>query len=251
MEYFVSPAFPISKALPVVVFAVSLVLLWASAWGGALLRRWPLADNQRRDFGIILGTTLTMLGIIIGFTFSMASSRYELRKSYEAAEANAIGTEYARAELLPRPNTARVRALLKTYLAERIAFYVAGTGSSGIENELWAAVREPAVRTQTPVTALVVGGMNDVLNSAAYTQAAWLNRIPATSWILLAVIAVCCNTLIGYSSSQARGQLSFFLILPFVVSLAFMLIADLDTPRGGLVHVVPENLMSLSETLPR
>jgi hypothetical protein len=97
-----------------VVFAGSLVLLWAAAWGGALLRRWPLADKRRRDFGIILGVTLTMLSIIIGFTFSMASNRYELRKSDEAAEANAIGTEYARAELLPPPNTARVRALLKT-----------------------------------------------------------------------------------------------------------------------------------------
>jgi hypothetical protein len=236
--------------VPLVVFAGSLVLLWAAAWGGALLRRWSPADNQRRDFGIILGATLTMLGIIIGFTFSMASGRYELRKSYEAAEANAIGTEYVRAELLPPPNTARVRTLLKTYLGERIAFYTSGTGSSGIENELWAAVREPALRTPTPLSALVVGGMNDVLNSAAYTQAAWWNRIPAISWILLAVIAAFCNVLLGYSSSQARGQLSFFLILPFVASLAFMFIADLDTPRGGFVHVVPENLISLSESLP-
>jgi hypothetical protein len=227
------------------------LLLWAAAWGGAFLRRWPLADNQRRDFGLVLGATLTMLGIILGFTFSMASSRYELRKGDEAVEANAIGTEYVRAELLPPPNTARVRTLLKAYLGERIAFYTSGTGESRIENELWAAVREPALRTPTPLSALVVAGMNDVLNSAAYTQAAWWNRIPATSWILLAVIAICSNVLLGYGSSRTRGQLGFFLILPFVVSLAFMLIADLDTPRSGFVQVVPANLISLSESLPR
>jgi hypothetical protein len=112
-------------------------------------------------------------------------------------------------------------------------------------------VREPAVGKPTALSGLIVGGMNDVLNSAAYAQSAWWNRIPATSWILLAVIAACCNALLGYSSSQARGQLSFFLILPFITALAFMLIADLDTPRGGFVHVAPENLISLSESLPR
>jgi hypothetical protein len=45
---------------------------------------------------------LTLLALIIGFSFSMAVSRYDQRKSYEEAEANAIGTEYARADLLLR-----------------------------------------------------------------------------------------------------------------------------------------------------
>ena len=38
--------------------------------------------------------TLTLLGLIIGFSFSMAIGRYDLRRTYEEAEANAIGTEY-------------------------------------------------------------------------------------------------------------------------------------------------------------
>ncbi len=53
----------------------------------------------------------------------MAISRYDQRKNYEEAEANAIGTEYVRADLLPDPDAAKVRALLKNYLAQRILFY--------------------------------------------------------------------------------------------------------------------------------
>ena len=64
---------------------------------------------MREDFGFILAATLTLLGLIIGFSFSMATSRYDQRKNYEEAEANAIGTEYVRADLLPAADAATVR----------------------------------------------------------------------------------------------------------------------------------------------
>ena len=64
-----------------------------------------------------------LLGLLIGFGFSMASSRYDQRKVYEEAEANAIGTEYVRADLLPAADGAKVRDLLKKYTDQRILFY--------------------------------------------------------------------------------------------------------------------------------
>ena len=86
------------------VFLPSVLLLWLAAQYGSLLglrRRRPLKDDVREDFGVIQAATLTLLGLIIGFSFSMAITRYDLRKNYEEAEANAIGTEYVRADLLP------------------------------------------------------------------------------------------------------------------------------------------------------
>jgi hypothetical protein len=56
---------------------------------------------------------LTLLGLIIGFSFSMAVNRYDQRKPYEQAEANAIGTEYVRADLLPVADAAKVHTLLR------------------------------------------------------------------------------------------------------------------------------------------
>src|SRR6478736_6706420 len=87
---------------PLLVFAISFVGMWFSAWLGPFLRRrLELNESVRDDFGLIMAATLTLLGLIIGFSFSMATGRYDQRKNLEEAEANAIGTEYVRADLLP------------------------------------------------------------------------------------------------------------------------------------------------------
>jgi len=87
------------------------------------------------------------------------------------------------------------------------------------------------------------------LNSQGYTQAAWWNRIPAAAWALMAAIAICSSWLVGYGSHNSREGARLLLVLPLVVSIAFMLIADIDAPRHGLIKVMPQNLISLSESL--
>jgi hypothetical protein len=153
-----------------------------------------------------VAATLTLLGLIIGFSFSMAISRYDQRKSYEEGEANAIGTEYLRADLLPAADRANVRALLRNYLDQRVLFYETrnehalrqiDAATAKLQTELWSAVETPAGAQPTPVLALAVSGMNDVLNSQGYTQAAWWNRIPLGAWFLMIAVAICSNFLIG------------------------------------------------------
>src|SRR5205085_8666744 len=110
---------------PWLVLAISFIALWLSAWIGLLVRRrqGTLDAEMREDFGFILAATLTLLGLIIGFSFSMATSRYDQRKNYEEAEANAIGTEYVRADLLSAADAAKLRMQLASYLDQRILFY--------------------------------------------------------------------------------------------------------------------------------
>src|ERR1700753_3123593 len=111
--------------LPLWVFAASFIVLLLTAIVGSRVRvkTHSLSSDEHDDFGVVLNTTLTLLGLLIGFSFSMAISRYDQRKNYEEAEANAIGTEYVRADLLPAGNAADVRAQLRRYLALRILFY--------------------------------------------------------------------------------------------------------------------------------
>lgn len=243
---------------PFLIFAMSLPIFWISARIGIYFRdkRRTTAEEGREDFTLILGATLTLLGLIIGFTFSMAVSRYDQRKNFEEQEANAIGTEYARADLLPEGDASRVRALLKSYLGERILYYHTrdATGirqtnaeTTQLQTELWTAVTKPVAAQPTPLTALVVAGMNDVLNSQGYSQAAWWNRIPLAAWFLMIVISIFCNLLIGYG---AKGRSMFlFVILPLALSISLFLIADIDSPRRGLIRVHPQNLESLAESL--
>ena len=249
---------------PLIVFALSFITLWLSAWiGWSFRKQRPLDAEMREDFGFILAATLTLLGLIIGFSFSMATSRYDQRKNYEEAEANAIGTEYVRADLLPAADATKVRALLRDYLDQRVLLYSTrlysthaaqeirqiNARTAQLQSELWAAVRTPAATQPTPAVALAVSGMNDVLNSQGYTQAAWWNRIPTAAWVLMAVIAVCCNVLLGYGARNIKAGSELLLVLPLVVSISFFLIADIDSPRGGVIRVNPENLVSLVESL--
>ena len=244
---------------PIVFFLVSFAVLCVSAWTGTrLLRRHALDESARDDFSVIQAATLTLLGLILGFSFSMAISRYDQRKNLEEEEANAIGTEYLRADLLPAADAAKVKGLLERYTEQRIAFYITRdldeyrqivARTSKLQSELWTAVQVPAVAQPTPLSALAVAGMNDVLNSQGYTQAAWWNRIPVSAWGLMVTMAICCNVLTGYGARNAKGQRALLLVLPLVVSITFMLIADIDSPRGGLIRVRPQNLTNLLESL--
>ena len=123
---------------PHLVFILSAVGLSLSSWCGAALRkRRGFKEDLREDYGVVQTATLTMLALIIGFTFSMAVNRYDQRKDREAVEANTIGTEYLRLGLLPA-DAVRIRALIVNYLDQRILFYETRTSSS-----LRRQMREP------------------------------------------------------------------------------------------------------------
>src|SRR5271166_2268027 len=167
--------------VPYMVFLVSFVALWCAAYLGDLAHKKfrVLKGEEREDFGELLGASLTLLGLLIGFSFSMAVTRYDQRKNYEEAEANAIGTEYVRADLLPAPDAAKLRDLLKKYLDQRILFYETRDKSqlsqidaetANLQAGLWSVVKTAANAQPTPVLTLAVAGMNDVLNSQGFTQ---------------------------------------------------------------------------------
>ena len=245
--------------LPLLVFVLSMVVLWFFAQVGVFIRTKlrPLEEDERQDFVVVLTASMTLLGLLIGFSFSMAISRYNQRKDYEAEEANAIGTEYVRADLLPAADGTRVRELLRKYVDQRVLFYETrdtsrlrqiNASTAQLQRELWSAVQAAAAAQPTPPVALAAAGMNDVLNSEGYTQAAWWNRIPIAAWALMAIIAICCNLLMGYGAHRTGRNLVFW-VLPLAVSISFLLIADIDSPRGGLIRVLPQNLVSLSQFL--
>jgi hypothetical protein len=244
---------------PLLVFAVSLTLLWLAIRIGAVLaRRWKRDEDHKDDFNLVLSATLTLLGLIIAFTFSMAVGRYDQRKNLEAEEANAIGTEYMRATLLPGPDAARARSLLKEYTQQRILFYTADHPGAmpevdartlQLQKDMWTLVAAAAGAAPHPVMALIVSGMNDVLNSQGYAQAAAWNRIPRSAWILMLAISLLCHVLVGFRARNLQAERLLLLALPLAMAISFSLIADVDAPRRGLIRVEPKNLLSLAESL--
>ena len=243
---------------PLILALLSFLALYGAARLGARLSQLRrLTAKDLEQFNLVLGATLTLLGLIIGFAFSMAVGRYDQRKNYEEEEANAIGTEYVRAQLLPAPDADKVQALLKQYLEQRILFYEVreadrldkiNSDTTQLQNVMWSAIATAAKPQPTPIIALTVAGMNDVLNRQGYTQAAWWNHIPKAAWELMGAIAICCSVLIGMPAGEVKTRVPL-LVLPIVLGIAFMLLADLDSPRGGIIRVRPHYLHSLQESL--
>ena len=238
------------------VFIVSFVVLWLSGYLGHFLRGRVrvLQGEKRDDLGVALTATLTLLGLLIGFTFAMAISRYDLRKACEENETNAIGTEFLRADVLPAPDAGQLRTLLKAYLEKRVSFYVTRDRSqltqiaqerARLQMTMWALVRATPERPANPGTALAMAGMNDVINTQRLTAAAWHNRIPVSAWLLMTAIGICCSLLFGYRVHKRDWRM--FLAMPVAVGIAFLMIADIDSPRAGAVQVAPENLETLRQ----
>lgn len=213
---------------PFVVFLVALVAQGLAVLAGDFIRKHghSFKQGERHDFATVQAATLTLLALITGFSFSMAVSRYDQRKTLEEAEANAIATEYLRADLLPGDIAAHTRELLRKYIELRIAFYQAGDPraadqisqhTASQQLELWSSVL-PAATPPTSIVALVIAGMNDVINAQGFTQAAWWNRIPVGAWAMMLLMAISCNVLVGYGEQRKGSGILF--VLPVVISIA-------------------------------
>jgi hypothetical protein len=196
--------------------------------------------------------------LIIGFTFSIALGRYDQRENYEEGEANAIGIAYRRADLFPAGDAAKVRALLRDFLDQRIAFYETRDAqalrrvnerTAELQSQLWSAVRPAASSQPTPIVAPAVSGINDVMTAQGHAQSVWSYNVPMAAWALMTLIALACNAMVGYGSHDRPRGHRLLLILPLLLAIAFSVIADLDAPRNGFINVRPVNLTSLADSL--
>lgn len=241
------------------LFPIAFLVLALATWmGGRFAARSTIVRESPEDFTVIQTATLTLLGLIIGFTFSMALNRYDQRKNLEEEEANAIGTAYLRADLVGEPSASRLRDVLKRYSAERAVNYTTrdaamleanNARAAKLQNDMWAIVRDGAMAQPDPLKALAVASINDVVNSQGYSQAAWWNRIPHGAWVLMGLLAICANVLVGLGAKGTSAPLRLTIVFPLIISAVFFLIADIDAPRGGVIRVQPQNLNALVDSL--
>ena len=202
---------------------------------------------------------LGLLALLLGFTFSMAVSRYDTRRSLVLKEANAIGTAWLRAGLLPEAQRARVKELLRRYLDVRLKYEALSRDpgqfaegrrlSTQLQNELWQHA-EVAAALPNPVTATFVTALNEVIDTDAERIAAARNQIPTGVWGLLIIVAGfgCFTTSYG---SGAHGARSMFtnLFLPGLIAIVITLIFDLTHARQGIIGISQHPLIELQGSI--
>jgi len=218
-----------------------------------------LRANKEKDapVGAMVAATLGLLAFMLAFTFGLATSRFDMRKALVLDEANAVGTTYLRAAMLPDGRD-EVRALLRDYVDARLAAVQSSDITQGIrraeelQTQLWSlAVAAGQQHPNSIVVGLFVASLNEVIDLHAKRVTAGLrNRIPGTIWVVLFTIAVLALGAMGYHSGlvDTTRSLAVFAVA-FAFSAVIALVVDLDRPQEGTLIISQQALIDVRQSM--
>jgi hypothetical protein len=238
----------------------TLTVAHLSVEGGYRLARYRQrrsGEEKQEPVGSMVGATLGLLAFMLAFTFGLAGSRFDDRRQVILAEANAIGTAYLRAELLPQPIGAEVRNLLREYVDARLEATQsertdqALARSEQLQRRLWAQALAAAEKDQSPITGLFIQSLNEVIDLHAKRVMVGLrSRVPGAIWMTLYLLAILGMAMMGYQeggTGSKRSPAKLALVLAF--SLVLMLIVDLDRPGQGMLQVSQQSMIDLRNSM--
>jgi hypothetical protein len=242
------------------LFMAVLLLVLLSVEGGYRLgkyRRSRSEQEKEAPVGAMVGATLGLLAFILAFTFGLAAARFDTRRQVLLDEANAIGTTYLRAGMLP-DRREEIRALLRDYVNTRLEAVLSSNIAEGIrrseniQDRLWAqAVAVGEKNPNSIVVGLFVQSLNEVIDLHAKRVTAGLrNRIPGAIWVALFAVAVLSLAAMGYHAGLVGTSRSLaVLAVAFTFSAVIGLIADLDRPQEGVLKVSQQALIDLQQSM--
>lgn len=240
------------------IYVVTVLLLLLSVEIGRRLGlRRRTAEDKESSIGPMVGTMLGLLAFLLAFTFGLAASRFDARKSLVLSEANAVGTTYLRAAMLPAPHDTVNRALLREYVDVRVEGVLSNQveaaliRSEELQQELWTeAVSLKQEGYDTPLTGLYVASLNEVIDLHAMRIAAGRNRIPGIIWLTLYAVAILAMGSMGYQAGLTGARnLGMLIIVVLVFSTVMVLIADLDRSQQGLISVSQQAMIDLQNSM--
>jgi len=241
-------------------FVLTLALVLLAIEGGYRLGRFRLtrAEHEKEaPVGAMVAAMLGLLAFMLAFTFGLAAQRFDTRRQVLLDEANAIGTTYLRAAMLPQ-HEEDIRALLRDYVDVRLAAVHTGGIAEGVresealQNRLWAhAVALSRDNPDSIVVGLFVQSLNEVIDLHAKRITAGIrNRIPGVIWLALFAVAAMSLGAMGYHAGLVRTSRSLAIVAVGVTfTVVIGLVADLDKPREGFLTVSQQALVDLRESM--
>jgi hypothetical protein len=206
------------------------------------------------------GAMLGLLGLLLGFSLSMAVSRWDQRHDLLVNEANAIGTNWLRAGLLEDPLRSDLRDALRQYTDARIALCEsrgdpaaqrsARSNSESLHASIWSVVK----RTNQPgisndVLSSMVNAANELIDIHGVRLAAIENYLPAPLFlVLLTVAAVAVGFLAWAFGAANQGGRIAIVMLGLLIGVVLLLIMDVNRPQRGRINIGVESLERARET---
>jgi hypothetical protein len=250
-----------SMWLLIVFFAATLA--GASEAGFRLGRKAEsrTAESAKSQLGVVEGGILAVLGLLLGFTMSMAVTRFEVRKQLVLEEANAIGSSYLRTQLLPVPERTEIANLLREYVAVRLQYadvrddldrlQATREQAARLQNEFWTRAVAYGQKDPSPIRAgLLLQSLNQVIDLESARWMAFQNHVPPTVIYVNYIVALLATILVGYAFGLGgRRQVFSTSMLVLAITVVLVVIVDLDQPRHGLIRGSQQPLVDLQHEL--
>ena len=247
-----------------ILFLLIGLLLFADEAGYRLGRRRQdsVTDLVRAQLGSIQGALFGLFALLLGFTFAMALSRFDRRYEMVVQEANAIGTAALRAHVLPPPQRTEMTGVFRRYVDVRVE---AGRGANlltarrraldaeaaRLQGQLWRhAVAAAETDPRSVPVGLLLQSVNEAIDIKEERDAVLANHVPESVLLLLFGFAILTSGVLGFGTGLAGGRaLGMAAIFTVLVSVAMLVIVDLDRPGRGLVRVGQESMLTLQRSL--
>jgi hypothetical protein len=238
---------------------ILLVVLLSVEFGYRLgkYRRSRREEEKEAPLGTMVGATLGLLAFILAFTFGLAASRFDNRRHLLLDEANAIGTTYLRAGMLPEGGQ-QARDLLRDYVAARLEALQPGKLTEGIrrseeiQQKVWTEAENVGNKNPNSiVVGLFVQSLNQMIDlHAERIQAGLRSRIPGAIWLGLFAVASLSLATMGYHAGLGGTRRSLAIVAVAVTfAVVIELIADLDRPQEGVLRVSQQALLDLQRSM--
>ncbi len=219
-------------------------------------------EASRSHVSAIQSSILGILALLLAFTFSLSLQRFDSRSEAVVNEANAIGTAYLRAQLLPASLRDDAQVALREYLELRVqASAVSGieraereellTKTARSQTTLWGFARRAAEANPNPVTSgLFIQSLNEVFDAFGRRVAALDRHVPEMVLLLLYGTFVMAGAIVGFASGAGghRPSMASYIMIVLMVVLVFIIL-DLDRPRRGVIEVSQKSLYDLQAAI--
>lgn len=202
-------------------------------------------SNRKEQMTAVRDGLFLLVSLLLGFTLALAAPRFADRRLLLIEEANAIGTTYLRANALPQPYRDQTRQRLRDYVDSRLDVDKAGLDerqakhaddqTDQIQEQLWEDTIQVTNADRSPITALYMNSLNEMIDLHEKRTSSLENRIPRSVWLLIFSVSAIAVFTRGLTLAS-RFWLTL-LLMPLTIAIVVTLIADLDTPSSGLIRL--------------
>jgi len=249
-----------SLPIYIIYFAITLIILLSFEIGYRLNKNLEKQKNKKTGIGLgeVVGGLIAMLGFLLAFTFSMASTQYEIRKKLVLEEANEIGTAYLRADLIAEPHQTEIKHLLKNYVDTHLKAINNNTlneeikKATQIQKQLWNKVVFVTNNSPNANTSfLLIQSINNIIDlQEKRINAALRDRIPISIWGALAAILILTMLSVGIQSGYNKSR-KLIMIIPLALAFSAIttLIVDLNRSQEGSITIGQQSMISLQKSI--